>query len=459
MLCTNPIHLVIYMTKIKNLSESSFLKLVFGFLTACFLIAAVCMPDRSTMFSGFWKILSSTAKVSTNYFAVGGYGGTFLNMGLVALIMTVMFCLPGVKANNVSTLAFILTLGFCSWGINVLNIWPTILGVVIYGLVKKEKLGGLVNAMLFSTGIAPLISDLLLRYPNADVIGFNWLGLGIALVVGFVIGFFLPAGLAHSPKVHKGMDLYSAALPIGMTAFFLNATLFKTMGVDLPAAPDAATLKIASQMTTNIFCGAVFGLCIIFALLLGCKPKDYWRLLSDPATVNNFSGTYGNAVFLMNLGVYGLFILGYYNLIGATFNGVTFGIIFCMLACCNSGSHPGNVWPIMLGYVVASFGFGWLSKLVGGNFAGAINAQAICVGLCYANGLSPISDKYGWRYGFIAAIMHYLLVTSVPTLHGGFCLYNGGFTAALICILLVPELERFFKTKEERKAAKLEKSK
>ncbi len=446
------------MKKIKNLSESSFLKLLFAFLTATFLIAAVCMPDRSTMLSGFLKILSSTAKVSTNYFAVGGYAGTFLNMGLVALIMTVMFCLPGVKANNVSTLAFILTLGFCSWGIHVINIWPTILGVVIYGLVKKEKLGGLVNAMLFSTGIAPLISDLLLRYPHAEVVGFNWPGLGIALLVGFVIGFFLPAGLAHSPKVHKGMDLYSAALPIGMTAFFLNATLYKTMGVALPAAPDAALLKeFASQATVNIFCCTLFGLCIVFALILGCRPKDYWKLLSDPATVTNFSSTYGNATFLMNVGVYGLFILGYYNLIGADFNGVTFGIIFCMLACCNSGSHPGNVWPIMLGYVAASFVFGWLSKLAGGNFTGAINAQAICVGLCYANGLSPIADKYGWRYGFIASVMHYLLVTSVPNLHGGFCLYNGGFTAALICLILVPELEKFFRTKEERRLAREEK--
>ena len=438
-----------------SLNESSFLKLFFAFFTLAFLIAAVCMPDRSTMFSGLWQILSQPSKVSTNYFAVGGYAATFLNMGLVALICTVLYYLPGATANNVSTLAFVLTLGFGSWGINVLNIWPTFLGVALYCLVKKEKLAANVNAMLFSTGIAPLITDLLIRYPNAEVIGFHWLGLGIALLVGMVIGFFLPAGLAHSPKVHKGFDLYSAALPIGMTAFFLQATLYKTFGVALPAAPSADTLQIASPLIVNIFCCTLFGLCILFAYLLGCKPKDYWKLLSDPATVNNFSATYGNATFLMNVGVYGLFILAYYNLIGATFNGVTFGIIFCMLACCNSGSHPGNVWPIMLGYVVSSFLFGWISSLLGGTFTGAINAQAIVVGLCYANGLSPISDKYGWRYGFIAAIMHYLLVTSVPTLHGGFCLYNGGFTAALICLLLVPELERFFRTKEERKEAHL----
>ena len=443
------------MKKIRSLSEGSFLKLLFAFVTLCFLVAAVCMPDRNTMFSGLWKILSSTAKISTNYFSVGGYAGTFLNMGLVGLVSLLLFVVLKGTPNNVSTLAFLLTVGFGSWGINVLNIWPTILGVVIYGLVKKEKMGSLVNAMLFSTGIAPIISELLLRYPSTEYIGFNWIGLGLALVVGFVIGFFLPAGLAHSPKVHKGFDLYSAALPIGMTAFLLNATLFNTLGLKVDALSTSGSMEVASQMTVNIFCCIVFGLCIVFAFLLGCKPKDYWRLLSDPELVTNFSGTYGNATFLMNMGVFGLFILGYYNLIGAPFNGITFGIIFCMVSTCNSGSHPGNVWPIMLGYVVASTVAGWIAPLVGGNFTLAINAQAICVGLCYANGLSPIADKYGWRYGFIAAILHYLLVTSVPKLHGGFCLYNGGFTAALICLIFVPELERFFKTKEERKAKRL----
>ena len=120
--------------------------------------------------------------------------------------------------------------------------------------------------------------------------------------------------------------------------------------------------------------------------------------------------------------------------------------------------HPGNVWPIMLGYFVASVVAGWISPLVGGNFTLQINAQAICVGLCYANGLSPIADKYCWGYGMVAAGLHYLLVTSVPNLHGGFCLYNGGFTACLICLVLVPELEKFFHTKQERTASRLEKA-
>ena len=442
------------MKKIRSMTEGEFLKLFFAFFTAAFLIAAVIMPDRASMFTGLWQILSQPSKLSTNYFFIGGYSATFLNMGLVGLICLLLYIVFKATPTNVSTLAFVLTLGFGSWGINILNIWPTIFGVMIYCLVKKEKFGANVNAMLFSTGIAPLITDLMIRYPNAEAIGFNLEGILIALVVGFFIGFFLPAGLANSPKVHKGFDLYSAALPVGMTAFFLNATLFKTLGVALPAGADAAQLQVASRLTVNTFCILLFGACIVIAFALGCRPKDYWQLIIDPALVTNFSSTYGNPVFLMNVGVFGLFILGYYNLIGASFNGVTFGIIFCMLATCNSGSHPGNVWPIMLGYIVASTVCGLVSPLVGGTFTFAVNAQAICVGLCYANGLSPIADKYGWRYGFLAAVMHYLLVTSVPTLHGGYCLYNGGFTAALICIILVPSLERFSRDKFERKALK-----
>ena len=128
------------------------------------------------------------------------------------------------------------------------------------------------------------------------------------------------------------------------------------------------------------------------------------------------------------------------------FNGVTFGCIFCMLATCCSGSHPRNVLPVILGYVAASM----LLRLVSGalpetDFKLTLDAQAILIGLCFANGLSPISGRFGPLWGIVAGALHYCLVTGVPLLHGAFCLYNGGFTAAIVCILLVPVLEHFSK--------------
>ena len=441
------------MKKIANLSESSFLKLFFVFVAAAFLIAAVCMPDRADMFAGLVRILTSPTKLSTNYFSVGGYAGTFLNMGLVALAMAALYHFTKTTVNNVASLAFLLTLGFCSWGIHILNMWFTIFGTVIGNLIKKDKPFSNVNAMLFTTGIAPVISDLLLRYPHAEVVGFNVLGFLLAIAAGIVAGIVVPAGLPHSPNVHKGFNLYSAALPVGMTMFLLNGVFYKVLGIDPPGA--AGDLSVASWEIVNIFCLVLFGSFVVIALALGCSFKDYWNLLKNRNQVSNVSGTLGNAMFLMNAGVFGLFILGYYNLVGANFNGVIFGLMFCMLCTCNSGSRPSNVWPIMLGYVVASTVTGWIAPMLGGNFSLAVNAPAILVGLCYANGLSPICDKYGWHYAFLASMIHYCIVTLVPGLHGGFCLYNGGFTGIFVCIILVPVLERYCKTKAERAALKV----
>ena len=440
------------MNKIKNLSEGAFLKLLFAFVGVAFLIAAVCMPDRSTMFSGLWKILSSTAKVSTNYFALGGYSATFLNMALVGFICTGLYCIPGRQANNAATLVTLLTVGFGSWGIHILNIWPTILGVALHCVVKGEKMGSRTNAMLFSTGLAPFMSELMVRYPYPETVGIHPSGVALALIVGVFVGYYLPAGLDNSPKIHKGFALYSAALPIGMTAFLLNGFLYKAMGVPVPDA--VSDLSVADPAICNTFCIVLFVGFIVVALLMGCSPKHYIQSILSPQHVVHFGAAFGNAAMLMNAGVFGLFILAYYNLIGASFNSVTFGIIFCMLCTANSGSHPGNVWPIMLGYVVGSFGFSALSGLAGGTYAMGINAQAIAIGLCFANGLSPVTSKYGWFWGMIAAVMHFLLVTSVPNMHGGFCLYNGGFTAAVICVLLVPVLEKCVKTKAEKTATK-----
>ena len=63
------------MKKIRNLSEGDFLKLLFAFFSLAFLVAAVCMGDRANMLSGLWQILSNPSKISTNYFALGGYAG------------------------------------------------------------------------------------------------------------------------------------------------------------------------------------------------------------------------------------------------------------------------------------------------------------------------------------------------------------------------------------------------
>ena len=429
---------------------------MFGaFVLACLLAAAVHMllagDTMAEVLAGVGRICTQSGQVTKSFFdpSYGDVAGTFLNAALVSAVCLALYCLPGAKPDGVSVLAFFLTAGFCFWGTTILNIWFSFAGVLVYCVVKKKQPGAMANAFLFSTGLAPLITEMLFRYPGEDWHGFTALGFVLALAVGVFIGFVFPAVLVHSPKMHKGYDLYNAAVPIGLTAFFLRALLYK---VFTPAPPVNESVGLSEGMdgTALLFCGVVFGLAILCGLLMG-GGRDYGRLLRSTGYDADFGAQISPAAGVLNFGVYGVFIVLYYCAVGAVWNAATLGCVFCMVCCCFKGSHPLNVWPIMVGYVLASFLAKFVCGLTGAEFSMAVNAQAIVIGLCFANGLSPVAGVYGWLAGVLFGMAHYTLVTCVPLLHGAFCLYNGGFTAAFCCFLFVPVLEEFFRPKAERR--------
>jgi len=440
--------------KWRNLPASCTLKVVFWIFTAAFLIAALVSPDRAELFTGLKAIYTTPAQVTKDYFEVGSVSAAFFNAFMVSALCAGLYMMPGAVANGVSFLAFSLTAGFCFWGMTLTNAIPCFLGVCLYCAVKKEPLEKNVNFMLFSTGFAPLVTDMFLRYPGLELRGFTVGSIILGICVGLVTGFLTPAGCAYAPNAHKGFSLYSAALPLGMMAFFMRGLFYTVLGGTLP--PVEGVLGPSRPVVFYVFFGILFGICILLGLWKNdWSFKGYGQLLKASGHKTDYANEFGPAVALINIGVFGFFLMLYYTLVRGSLNGVTFGLILCMVCTAVAGSHPGNVWPIMIGYVAMSL----IGKALfqGETFSMAINAQAILIGMCYANGLSPITGKYGWPVGILAGMMHYTMVTCVPAMHGGFLLYNGGFTACLLCILFVPVLERFFKTKEERaleKAAK-----
>jgi hypothetical protein len=425
--------------------------------SAAFLITAVLLGlDDGAMFSGFAQILMSPAQLTKDYFEVGSVSGAFLNVALVGFACTAMAFLPGAAVNGLTIAAYFLTTGFSFWGINFLNMWPFFLGVMLHALARRESFAKYVNLAMFSTALCPLASELLLRYPESgEPRGVTLTGVVLMLAVGMLIGFLTPAMAAHSPSVHKGYDLYSAALPGVLLGLFAVAVLYKSLGHAVPEI--AATLGESHPAVVWGFCAVFFGLCVLAGWQLnGRSFGGYADLLRDTGHKADFAAKYGAGLAVMNVGVYGLMILAYYIFVNAIqgdalagFNGVTLGIVFCMVCFGGAGAHPGNVWPIMAGYVAFSFA---ATLCLGGVFP--VNAQAIMVGLCFASGLAPIAGNYGWWAGVLAGGMHYFLVTSIPAIHGGFSLYNGGFTSLLIAVILVPQLETFCKTKEQRLSAR-----
>ncbi len=431
--------------RLRQLSNSTVLKCVLTGFTLMFLVGAVCAPDRNELFAGLMRILGRSAVLTKDYFflEIGSISGACMNAFLVGAVCCMLMALPGARATGTTVSAYFLTVGFCFYGMNFLNVLPFILGVFIYSKLERVPFPNYINVAMFSTALGPLASEMLLCYPGIEERPITLLAVALYLGIGILVGLCMPVLCNHSRGFHLGYNLYNAGPAAGFLGMLLNAILYKTLGLEGP--PIEATLGTGDFTFVGIFCLICFLACIAFGIYLNDgRLKGYGRLFLDSGYEVDFAERYGIGPCVINFGVYGFFIVAYYILIGARFTGPTFGAVWCMMAFCAGGATPLNVFPIMVGYFVGSL-FGVFR----------VSDQVMVVGLCFASGLAPVSGRFGIPSGILAGTLHYCLVTSVPAMHGGFNLYNGGFTAGLVCFVLIPVLQRFLKTKEERKLARV----
>lgn len=451
----------------KNTEENNskiILKVLFGFSIA-FIIGAICAGDWGNLIPGFIKICTSPSQFTMDYFVLGGLGSAFLNTGMVGLACCGLLYFTKAKCTGLTVAAFWLNVGFSTFGMTFSNIWPFFFGVWVYSRIKKVPFGSVANLAMFSTALAPFASELMFRYPNLETRGFSIVGLLGAIVLGVFVGCVMPSLCAHIPSFHKGYDLYSAGPAAGFLAFLIFCVLYKAPGIEVPTNTN---LGDGEKLFVNVFFFIVFAICLAVGYLMDKNSiKEYKNLWVSDGYKTDYTAKFGMPVTMINMGVYGMFILLYYNLVqgmtmvdgdlvftGAKFTGATMGAIMCMYAFVAQGAQPRTVFPIMIGYAIASF-LPFLTYVTGVTEAQNWNltTQAILVGLCFASGLAPIAGKWGFWAGVAAGALHAVMVMNVPLWHGGFCLYNGGFTDGLVAFLLIPVLECFFKMKEERKKA------
>jgi hypothetical protein len=156
---------------------------------------------------------------------------------------------------------------------------------------------------------------------------------------------------------------------------------------------------------------------------------------------------------LVNFAVYGFCILAYLNLVfilpdifpflpkGIGFTGASVGVTFAALTFSADGQHPRNVYPIVLGYTSLFLLTSVICALSDFEMTWTLSTQAYINGLAFATGLCPFAGKYGVRIGILAGFVSAIICTSTAAMHGGFVLYNGGFTAGLTALVLLPILD------------------
>ena len=430
--------------------------------SAAFIVAAFAAPDRTDMIAGFVRINTAPSQFTRDYFKLGGLAGAFFNTGMVGLACCALLYLTGAKCTGLTVAAYWLNVGFATFGMTFLTLWPFFLGVWVYARIRRTPFKNVVHIAMFSTALAPFAGELLFRYPALEARGFSALGLAGAILLGLVTGCVMPALCAHAPNFHKGYDLYNAGPAAGFLAFVIYALLYRSPGIEVPTNTD---LGGGHRLFVNVFFLILFVLCLLIARLVDRESfAGYGALWKSSGYQTDFTSRFGMGPTMVNMGLYGLFILAYYNVVqgiefsgghitltGATFTGATMGAIMCMYAFCCHGAHPRNVFPIMIGYALASL---LPLAVCAAGLTQAPNwtltTQAMLVGLCFASGLAPVAGRFGFLAGVIAGALHATLVMSVPLLHGGFCLYNGGFTAGIVCFVLVPVLEHFGHQSENR---------
>ena len=446
------------------------------FVSLSFLVAApiaVLYTKEWDFFENLLRILTSPSQLVTDYFALGGLGSTLFNAAVCGLCTNLITYLSRAKANATILAGYMLVVAHCFYGLNFLNMWPPFIGILLYCIVRKKKIGENIHIAFFSTALAPFVSELCFRYAigNYDPAAFNinWIGVVLSLVCGLAIGFVIPALLPGTAAMHHGYSLYKAGLAIGILGIFLNAFMYSSLGVEKPGSTPIVNdayyaLPYGYRGFMNVFFIVLFSLTFIVGFVLNKRSlSSYRELLKCTGHGTDFTDKFGMQVCMINIAVYGFAMLAYLNLVfiipsifpglptGVGFTGATVGVIFAALTFAADGQHVRNVFPIAVGYVALFALVVIICKISGFDIPWTLSNQAYINGLAFATGLCPIAGKYGFRYGVLAGFMSAIICAITAEMHGGFVLYNGGFNAGLTALVLIPILD-FYDVKPIRES-------
>ena len=231
----------------------------------------------------------------------------------------------------------------------------------------------------------------------------------------------------------------TCALPICFSAGFVGmaaASVLRGFSVSFDTEgswSDTAHLPLAAGTAV------LFAVMLLWGVRKGCRRADFRKILHHSGrAVADFVALDGLPVTLVNMGLCGLIGWSYYLCLGVPFSGP---MVCCLVSLCGFaafGKHPRNVFPVMAGAV--------LTALL---MHTSLRSPAVLLACIFCTGLAPIAGQFGPLWGFIAGSLHVAVVLNTSFLHGGMNLYNNGFAAGLVCVILIPIIEAVQTAREE----------
>lgn len=410
--------------KKRAINRQSYVLVFCLFLTL--MIPALIVASPAEILEGLGNIILSPSNLTTDYFVIGGPGGSLVNSALILLIYTLLVRRLDLDMSGSLIAALFLMAGFAFFGKNLYNSFPITLGVFLNSKLTRQPFEKNILPAMYGTALGPLVSTITfgLNLPLES-------GVILGVIAGIVVGFIIPPLAANTLRFHAGYNLYNVGFTAGLVGM-LAIGLLRMLSFEIE------NVGIVFEKPTPILNTIVLLLWIMFtvvgAILIYKSEHSFqqYRELTKNSgrLVADYINIYGFEVVLMNMGLMGLISTLYVILINGNLTGPTMGGILTVVGFSAFGKHIKNAPPVMLGIFTASL-------LTGGGPA----TNAALLGALFGTALSPITGHFGFVSGFIAGFFHYAMVVNVSYLHGGVNLYNNGFSAGFVAVILVPIFE------------------
>lgn len=401
--------------------------LIISILPIAFLISAFIFDSPTNIFPGLYKIVMTPDILLTDYLVVGGFGATLVNVSLMALINIFIVYKLNLKINGAIIAAIFTITGFSFFGKTIFNIWPMYVGGILYSKYHKISFKSIIVVIMFSTSLAPVVSQL------SFSIGLPWYyGIILGLLFGIMGGFIITPLSSNMSKLHRGYNLYNVGFTAGLLGTLI-CSLLKSFGINIQQQ------LILSSEYSNFFRNLLFFyfiLLIIIGYLINHRSfKGYGKIFRYTGKlVTDFTQLLGHGFTLINMGIMGLICMFFVFITSGVFNGPMIGGIITVVGFSAFGNHPKNSIPIMVGVFLGGIFKVW-----------DIQTTPVIIAGIFGTTLGPIAGKYGGYAGALAGFLHLSMVMNIGVIHGGTNLYNNGFSGGLVAAILVPLFESFNK--------------
>ena len=378
---------------------------------------------------GIWRLILHPDALITDYSAVGGFGATFFNAGLIMAISTAILKLSRVMFCGPTIACVFLMSGFSMFGKNIANIWPIIFGVYLFSRFQRESFSKYVYIALYGTALSPMITEVALQFGN------YWQKLLAVMLCGIIIGFMLPPLATYCLRVHQGYNLYNVGFAAGLVGTLL-VSIMKSFGYEVDNS--------LSWTYENNWIVVAYILTLSFVLMamgwFGVEDKKSIKRIyrHSGRLVADFVLMDGLPVTLFNMGSLGIVATLYILITGGTINGATMGGILTIIGFGAFGKHLRDVIPVVGGVYLGSLVKVW-----------NINDPSVQLAALFGTSLAPISGQFGWPYGLLVGFIHSSMALNTGILHAGLNLYNNGFSAGILALIIVPIIETFKKHREQ----------